>query len=76
MISIDLMKNLRCIFQLDRSWVGVIPAKEVTFRNLNDNITKTFLTDICKRFGEIEDCKIYYDRQTKKHLGLGTVKMN
>ncbi|CAF4710757.1 unnamed protein product, partial [Rotaria magnacalcarata] len=36
-------------FKLDRSWVGVIPAKEVTFRNLNDNITKTFLTDICKR---------------------------
>ncbi|CAM4868104.1 unnamed protein product [Rotaria socialis] len=60
-------------FKLDRSWVGVIPAKEVTFRNLNDNITKTFLTDICKRFGDIEDCRIYYDRQTKKHLGLGTV---
>ena len=58
---------------MDRSWVGTIPAKEVTFRNLNDNITKTFLTDMCKRFGEIDDCKIYYDRQTKKHLGLGTV---
>jgi len=28
---------------------------------------------MCKRFGEIDDCKIYYDRQTKKHLGLGTV---
>lgn len=41
---------------------------------MNDNITKTFLTDMCKRFGEIEDCKIYYDRQTKKHLGLGTVR--
>lgn len=60
-------------FKLDRCWVGVIPAKEVTFRNLNDNITKTFLTDMCKRFGEIDDCRIYYDRQTKKHLGLGTV---
>ncbi len=54
--------------------MGVIPAKEVTFRNLNDNTTKIILTDMCKRFGEIEDCKIYYDRQTKKHLGLGTVK--
>ncbi|UJR31671.1 hypothetical protein I4U23_019152 [Adineta vaga] len=60
-------------FKLDRCWVGAIPAKEVTFRNLNDNITKTFLTDMCKRFGDIDDCKIYYDRQTKKHLGLGTV---
>ncbi|CAF0804566.1 unnamed protein product [Rotaria sordida] len=60
-------------FKLDRCWVGTIPAKEVTFRNLNDNITKTFLTDMCKRFGEIDDCRIYYDRQTKKHLGLGTV---
>ena len=30
---------------------------------------------MCKRFGEIDDCKIYYDRQTKKHLGLGTVRL-
>ncbi|CAF4680554.1 unnamed protein product [Rotaria sp. Silwood1] len=60
-------------FKLDRCWVGTIPAKEVTFRNLNDNITKIYLTDMCKRFGEIDDCRIYYDRQTKKHLGLGTV---
>ena len=29
---------------------------------------------MCKRFGEIDDCKIYHDRQTKKHLGLGTVR--
>lgn len=29
---------------------------------------------MCKRFGEIDDCRIYYDRQTKKHLGLGTVR--
>lgn len=35
-----------------------------------------FLTDMCKRFGDIEDCKIYYDRQTKKHLGLGTVRID
>ncbi|CAF0800971.1 unnamed protein product [Didymodactylos carnosus] len=60
-------------FKIDRCWVGYLPAKEVTFRNLNDNITKAFLADICNRFGEIDDCRIYYDRVTKKHLGLGTV---
>ena len=50
-----------------------MPAKEVTFANLNDNIDGKFLEEMCAKFGEILECRIYYNLKTKKHLGLGKV---
>ncbi|XP_067683254.1 histone-lysine N-methyltransferase SETD1B-A-like [Haliotis asinina] len=60
-------------FKYDCYYVGTPPAKEITFRNLNDNINKDFLENMCKTFGKIEECKIYYHPKTKKHMGIGKV---
>lgn len=61
-------------FKYDQYWVGPVPAKEVTFANLNDNIDKKFLEDMCSKFGELIECRIYYNPKTRKHLGIGKVK--
>ena len=58
-------------FKYDQYWVGPAPAKEVTFANLNDNIDKRFLEDMCSKFGELVECRIYYNPKTRKHLGIG-----
>ena len=50
-----------------------MPSKEVTFANLNDNIDNKFLEEMCVKFGEIDECRIFYHPKTKKHLGLGKV---
>ncbi len=60
-------------FKHDQYWIGPVPAKECTFVNLNDNIDKVFLEEMCAKYGEIIDCKIYYHPKTKKHLGLAKV---
>jgi hypothetical protein len=60
-------------FKHDQYWIGPVPAKECTFVNLNDNIDKSFLEEMCVKYGEIIDCKIYYHPKTKKHLGLAKV---
>ena len=60
-------------FKHDQYWVGPIPAKECTFVNLNDNIDKAFLEEMCAKYGEIIDAKIYYHPKTKKHLGLAKI---
>ena len=60
-------------FQIDSNYIGQIPDKEVTFTNLNDNINKSFLQDMCKAFGKIEEVKIYHHPKTRKHLGIGKV---
>jgi [histone H3]-lysine4 N-trimethyltransferase SETD1 len=57
----------------DKYWVGPIPAKEVTFNNLNDNIDDKFLEEMCLKFGEVTECKVYYHPKTRKHLGIGKV---
>ena len=59
--------------QYDHNYVGTPLPKEVSFFNLNDNIDNKFLEDMCKGFGTIEECKIYYHPKTRKHLGIGKV---
>ena len=60
-------------FKIDQYWIGPMPSKEVTFANLNDNINKQFLEEMCMKFGEIVECKIYYHPKSKKHLGIAKV---
>lgn len=50
-----------------------MPPKEVTFARLNDNIREGFLTDMCKKFGDIEEVEILYNPKNKKHLGIAKV---
>ncbi|VDP89318.1 unnamed protein product [Echinostoma caproni] len=58
---------------IDEYYVGEKPEKEVTFSNLNDNISYKNLEEMCKPFGVIEEAKIYYHPKTQRHLGIGTV---
>lgn len=65
--------------QIDDCYIGRVPPKEVTFAKLNDNVKEGFLTDMCKKFGDIEGVEILYNPKNKKHLGIakvvfGTVK--
>lgn len=59
--------------QIDECYIGPVPPKEVTFARLNDNIREGFLTDMCKKFGEIEEVEILYNPKNKKHLGVAKV---
>ena len=61
------------IFQFDQYYVGDILPKEVTFSNLNDNISQDFLKGMVQVFGQTEDVKIYFHPVSKKHLGIGKV---
>ncbi|KAK2870862.1 hypothetical protein QQF64_001938 [Cirrhinus molitorella] len=66
-------------FKIDECYIGRVPPKEVTFAKLNDNVREGFLTDMCKKFGDIEEVEILYNPKNKKHLGIakvvfGTVK--
>lgn len=60
-------------FQIDEFYIGPVPPKEVTFARLNDNIREGFLTDMCKKFGVIEQVEILYNPKNKKHLGIAKV---
>ncbi|KAJ8379474.1 hypothetical protein SKAU_G00002520 [Synaphobranchus kaupii] len=60
-------------FKIDEWYVGPVPPKEVTFARLNDNIREGFLTDMCKKFGDIEQVEILYNPKNKKHLGIAKV---
>jgi histone-lysine N-methyltransferase SETD1 len=60
-------------FQYDNYYVGEPPPNEVTFTNLNDNISKDFLENMVKQFGQLEEVKIYYNPKNKKHMGIGKV---
>ncbi|TNN20689.1 Histone-lysine N-methyltransferase SETD1 isoform 2 [Schistosoma japonicum] len=60
-------------FKIDVYYVGEKPEKEVTFSNLNDNITFKNLEDMCRQFGTIIEAKIYYHPKSQRHLGIGTV---
>lgn len=59
--------------QIDECYIGPVPPKEVTFARLNDNIREGFLTDMCKKFGDIEEVEILYNPKNKKHLGIAKV---
>ncbi|XP_030621543.1 histone-lysine N-methyltransferase SETD1B-A [Chanos chanos] len=58
-------------FKTDENYIG--PPKEVTFAKLNDNIKGDFLSDMCKKYGEIEELEVLYNPKNKKHLGLAKV---
>ncbi|KAI1900748.1 hypothetical protein AGOR_G00053080 [Albula goreensis] len=60
-------------FKIDECYVGPVPPKEVTFARLNDNIREGFLTDMCKKYGDIEEVEILYNPKNKKHLGIAKV---
>ncbi|XP_066544889.1 histone-lysine N-methyltransferase SETD1B-A isoform X1 [Amia ocellicauda] len=60
-------------FKIDECYVGPVPPKEVTFAKLNDNIREGFLSDMCKKFGDIEEVEILYNPKNKKHLGIAKV---
>ncbi|TRY85459.1 hypothetical protein DNTS_008575 [Danionella cerebrum] len=60
-------------FKIDECYVGPVPPKEVTFAKLNDNVREGFLTDMCKKFGDIEEVEILYNPKSKKHLGIAKV---
>ncbi|CAL1675357.1 unnamed protein product [Lasius platythorax] len=60
-------------FKIDSNYCGEPPPLEVTFCHLNDNIDKTFLTNMVQKFGSIEELIIYYHPITNKHLGIARV---
>uniref|UniRef100_V9IJ37 Histone-lysine N-methyltransferase SETD1B-A n=1 Tax=Apis cerana TaxID=7461 RepID=V9IJ37_APICE len=60
-------------FKIDSNYCGEPPPLEVTFCHLNDNIDKTFLTDMVQKFGAVEELIVYYHPVTNKHLGIARV---
>ncbi|KAK2840683.1 hypothetical protein Q7C36_012262 [Tachysurus vachellii] len=58
-------------FKVDENYVGA--PKEVTFGRLNDNIKASFLTDMCRKFGEIQEVEVLFNPRNKKHLGIAKV---
>jgi len=60
-------------FQYDENYVGTVLPKEVTFCNLNNNINDSFLREMCKGDGVVEDVSVYYHPKTRRHLGIGKV---
>ncbi|XP_061586204.1 histone-lysine N-methyltransferase SETD1B-like [Cololabis saira] len=60
-------------FKIDEWYVGPVPPREVTFLKLNDNVRETFLTDMCKKYGNIEEVEIFYNPRNKKHWGIAKV---
>nr|XP_012153816.1 PREDICTED: histone-lysine N-methyltransferase SETD1 isoform X2 [Megachile rotundata] len=60
-------------FKIDSNYCGEPPPLEVTFCHLNDNIDKTFLSDMVQKFGAVEELIVYYHPLTNKHLGIARV---
>ncbi|KAM4697671.1 histone-lysine N-methyltransferase SETD1A [Rhinophrynus dorsalis] len=60
-------------FKLDEYYVGQVPQKEITFAHLNDNVREPFLTEMCRKFGEVQEVEILLHPKTRKHLGLAKV---
>ncbi|XP_056231274.1 histone-lysine N-methyltransferase SETD1B-like isoform X2 [Seriola aureovittata] len=60
-------------FKVDEWYVGPVPPKEVTFSRLNDNVREAFLTNMCKKYGNIEEVEIFYNPKNRKHLGIAKV---
>lgn len=71
--SLKVENSPLLFLQIDECYIGPVPPKEVTFARLNDNIREGFLTDMCKKFGEIEEVEILYNPKNKKHLGIAKV---
>ncbi|KAK5871200.1 hypothetical protein PBY51_004092 [Eleginops maclovinus] len=60
-------------FKVDEWYVGPVPPKELTFSKLNDNVREAFLTNMCNKYGNIEEVEIFYNPKNKKHLGIAKV---
>lgn len=60
-------------FKIDSNYCGEPPPLEVTFCHLNDNIDRTFLSDMVNKFGVVEELTICYHPLTNKHLGIARV---
>lgn len=60
-------------FKIDRNYVGVPPAIEITITNINDNIDKQFLSGMLEKCGSLDEMFIYYHPVTNKHLGLARI---
>ncbi|XP_033947206.1 histone-lysine N-methyltransferase SETD1B-A-like [Pseudochaenichthys georgianus] len=60
-------------FKVDEWYVGPVPPNEVTFSRLNDNVREAFLTNMCNKYGDIEEVEIFYNPKNKKHLGIAKV---
>lgn len=59
--------------QVDEWYIGPIPPKELTISRLNDNVSKEFLSNMCKSYGNVEEVEIFYNPKNKKHLGIAKV---
>lgn len=60
-------------FVVDSNYVGPKPSREVTLKNLNDNVNEKFLKEHVSKFGPVQNVTVYYHPFTRKHLGLGHV---
>ncbi|XP_038143202.1 histone-lysine N-methyltransferase SETD1B-A-like [Cyprinodon tularosa] len=60
-------------FKIDEWYIGPVPPKELTFCRLNDNVRETFLTNMCQKYGKVEEVEIFYNPNNKKHLGVAKV---
>ncbi|KAM7018090.1 histone-lysine N-methyltransferase SETD1B-A-like [Tautogolabrus adspersus] len=60
-------------FKVDGWYIGPVPPKEVTFSRLNDNVREAFLTNMCKKHGNVEEVQIFYSPKNNKHVGLAKV---
>lgn len=58
---------------MDKWYIGPVPPKELTISRLNDNVSKAFLTNMCKIHGNTEEVEIFYNPKNKKHLGIAKV---
>ena len=71
MLTSSLISFHPLSLQADEFYVG--PPKEVTFVRLNDNVREAFLTDMCKKYGPVQEVEISYSPKSKKHLGVAKV---
>lgn len=72
-MSYNITCCLSSSFQVDEWYVGPVPPKEVTFSRLNDNVREAFLTNMCRKYGNVEEVEIFYNPKNKKHLGVAKV---
>lgn len=40
---------------------------------MNDNVNEPFLTQMCQKYGNIQEVEIFYNPKNRKHLGIARV---
>jgi len=58
---------------MDKNYVGPMPRDTIRFSNLNDNIDRKFLYELCEAYGDILEHKVYFDPKSNRHMGTGKV---